>query len=204
MTVVAASEEQELRADGRTNLYLAANLRWPGGATAVRIRNLSARGALIEAAVLPLASTAVELVRGELCAGGAVAWNSGNKAGLRLAEIVSVREWMGATGSAAQQRVDGLVRAIRSGDLPSHHPRSLAELSVAAAMDLRLAAKLLEQLGDTLVADMALVASHGRELQSLDVVQQLLEALARADEGLAIDGARLADLRASAQAAMMR
>ena len=82
MTAAAASEWQDLRADRRTNLYLAANLRWPGGATAVRVRNLSARGALIEAAVLPLAGTSVELIRGELKVGGAVAWLSGNKAGL--------------------------------------------------------------------------------------------------------------------------
>jgi len=71
---------------------------------------------------------------------------------------------------------------------------------VAQADDLRLAGQLLERLGDVLVSDVAVVARHGRELQSLDVVQQLLEALARASAEPSGQAARLADLRASARA----
>lgn len=200
MTGVAADDWQELRSNGRTNLYLAASLRWPGGATAVRVRNLSARGAMVEAPVLPLAGTTVELVRGALQVHGSTAWSSGNRAGLRLDELVAVREWMGNGGNPAQQRIDGLVRALRSGNMPTFPQRPMTQLASAPAEDLRLAGRLLEQLGDVLVADMEVVARYGSDLQSMDVVQQLLEALARAGSEPDRGVARLADLRASAQA----
>jgi len=52
------------------------------------------------------------------------------------------------------------------------------------------------------VTDLEVVASHGRALQSLDVVQQLLDALAQSGTEPSGQGARLADLRASAAAAL--
>lgn len=202
MTAALASEGKELRLEVRTNLYLAASLRWSGGATPVRIRNLSPRGALVEAPTVPLVGTAVELVRGNLRVHGRAAWSSGNRAGLRLGDLITVREWMGHVGTAGQQRVDGLVRAIRSGDLPPPQAPRASLGSADPAGDLRLACRLLEQLGDALVTDLEVVASHGRALQSLDVVQQLLDALARSGTEPSDQGARLADLRASAAAAL--
>ena len=199
---MAMDERQELRAGDRTNLYLAANLHWRAGGSAVRIRNLSARGAMIEAQVLPAAGTAVELVRGALRACGSAMWTSGNRAGVRLDEPVAVREWMSTASGSAQQGVDGVVRALRAGEAPPFQPRQSADLTATPADDLGLACRLLDQLGNVLVSDMDVVARHGRELQSLDVVQQLLQALARAGIEPHRQGARLLDLRAAARAAL--
>jgi hypothetical protein len=63
--------------------------------------------------------------------------------------------------------------------------------------DLGLAIRLLAHLGDHLAEDGQLISRHGRALQNIDLVQQLLQALAGVrEEGLG-SAARLADLRRS-------
>ena len=60
----------ESRTDRRSNVFLTATLVMASGSVAVRVRNISARGALIDGAALPPEGTAIELRRGSLAAAG--------------------------------------------------------------------------------------------------------------------------------------
>lgn len=196
-TVAAVAAEQ--RSIGRTNLYLSAMLHWPGGQCAVRIRNLSPHGAMVEAGVLPPIGAPVELRRGRLRAQGSAAWSHAGRGGLRLEDVIAVKDWMAPAANSGQQRVDGLVAALRSGDRPTDWPSSPDPVVVRPRDDLRTAVRLLDRLGDALASDPEVVMAHGSKLQLLDVVQQLLTALM--DDGGG-GGARLADLRRAAAAAL--
>jgi hypothetical protein len=70
----------ELRRDARTHLLVMASLCWDSGSTPVHVRNMSARGALIEAPVLPRPGNLVMLKRGSLQVGGQIAWAASRQA----------------------------------------------------------------------------------------------------------------------------
>lgn len=201
----AEPEEEESRERPRTTLFLAAVLRFPSGQIPVRIRNMSQSGAMVEAPALPLPGTPIELERGRLRVRGTMAWSVAGRGGLALQAAINVREWMAPIGSPGQQTVDQVVRAVRRGDPPPSWPSAPpppAARSSSLAGDLRLAIGLLEQLGDALALDPATVEQFGRELQNLDLCQQLLEALASVDEGKPPHGARLEDLRSTVRSAL--
>src|SRR5688572_25681468 len=63
----------------RTNMFIAAILRWGEHRNPVRIRDMSPRGALIQSPVMPAQGTRVRLVRGSYSADGRVAWVDGNR-----------------------------------------------------------------------------------------------------------------------------
>lgn len=190
---------EDRRGLARTNLYLAASLHWGGNATAVRVRNLSQHGALVEAGVLPPPGTPVELTRGRLGATGVTAWTHAGRAGLRLLDAISTRDWMAPVLHKGQQQVDAVIAALRSGDRPTNWPRPVEPSSSAPADDLRLARTLLHRLSDRLADDDELVARHGAGLQLLDLVQQLLDAMSGVEKA---GTARLIDLRRAASAAL--
>jgi predicted Zn-ribbon and HTH transcriptional regulator len=102
----------------------------------------------------------------------------------------------------AQQRIDQLVAAVKAGAVPLVQPaKPGAETADELADDLRRIARLLDKLGDALANDPATVATHGVELQNLDIAQQTLAALADAAQPDAPGGgagrARLGELRTS-------
>lgn len=178
----------------RTNLFFAATLHWPRGDGAVRVRNLSATGAMIESDWLLTAEDRVTLERGPLAMSGLVVWVAGKRAGLRFDRGVDVRLWMAPPGKAAP----GSIERVTAAPLPAV---TMRESGAVTAADLALARRLVDALTEALATDPALVARHGGALQSLDLLDQLLAGLGEVAAGR---GAALDHLRSAARAVLDR
>ena len=70
------------RRSRRSNVLLTATVEVAGEMLPVKLRNLSAEGALVEAKLLPAADSAIVFHRNDLSVRGKVAWVSGNHAGI--------------------------------------------------------------------------------------------------------------------------
>ena len=70
------------RRSRRSNVLLTATLEVAGEMLPVKLRNLSAEGALVEAKLLPAAESHIVFHRNELKVRGTVAWVGGNHAGI--------------------------------------------------------------------------------------------------------------------------
>lgn len=173
------------RQAGRVNLFMAATLHVSGVETAVKIRDLSAIGAQVESSLHPDIGSAMTLVRGRLSVQGRVAWCTERRCGLHFSTRISVPDWMANPVNREQQRVDHVVALVKAGAVPLAPRASVPAPPVAAtadrvAEDLRRVSQLLENLGDTLASDPAIVTGHGTLLQNLDIAMQTLIALAEA------------------------
>jgi hypothetical protein len=122
-----------LRAQVRSNVFLAASLVTAGASMSVRVRNLSAQGALLDGESLPVPGSRVRLLRGDLSADGLVAWTGGGPAGIRFAGAIDVAAWVKRLGHPGQQRVDDAVAALRDrlphDERPDCRPASLGAIS---------------------------------------------------------------------------
>ena len=117
--------EDDLRSDPRSHVFLTAVLRTGAGQGPVRIRNLSAHGALLEGTGLPIEGSPVEVRRGSLRAVGSIAWSSEQHCGVRFSGSVDVGAWIDRAGPIAQQKIDAAIADFRS---PSRRPLSFAVL----------------------------------------------------------------------------
>src|SRR5690349_2581885 len=70
------------RRSRRSNVLLTATLEIEGERLPVKLRNLSAQGALVEGPLLPAAESQIMFHRNDLSVRGKVAWVSGNHAGV--------------------------------------------------------------------------------------------------------------------------
>jgi hypothetical protein len=87
-----------------------------GAATcAVRVRNLSPNGALLEGGNLPAEMRTVLLKRGSLAVAGQIAWSRGGQCGIRFSAPIEVAEWVDRAGPVGQQRIDATVAEFRNG-----------------------------------------------------------------------------------------
>ena len=66
----------------RSNVFMTATLEGEGLPIDVRLRNMSSKGALVEAMVLPKPDTEVMFRKGELMVRGKVIWCQGKQAGV--------------------------------------------------------------------------------------------------------------------------
>lgn len=182
----------EARAASRSNMFIAAVLSWADSSSAVKIRNMSPSGALVEAPVLPPSGTAVRLVRGSLAIDGTAIWLDEDRCGLRFQSLAVVREWMAPASHHEQARVDRTVALLKDGAVPfqdvrSQHPaqpRTSNGLTGAAlAADLREVLELLSTLSAELAGDAHVVNRHARALQNFDVAGQTIEAVVEALTG---------------------
>jgi hypothetical protein len=160
----------ESRGGRRSNVFLTATLVMAGGSAAVRVRNISARGALIDGAALPPEGTAVELRRGSLAARGDVAWHAADHCGIRFDADIDVEAWTRRVGHSGQQRVDDLVATVRrptGADALSPPPATGADSLAAISADLG-------QTCERLAARPELVEAFAEELLKLDAIAQRL------------------------------
>jgi len=172
----------DARASPRTNLFLAAVLHGPGYSAPVKVRNMSATGALLEAAAVPHRGAAIRLVRGSLAISGIVVWSAPGRCGLHFSSFICVREWMAPPANGEQQRVDEAVRLLKAGAIPLS---AVANSTSGAGSkefggDLRNVARLLETLAEHLIGNEVTLLAHGAELQNLDIAVQTLNAVASA------------------------
>jgi hypothetical protein len=163
------------RRDERTHMFVVATLTAGGTSAAVRVRNLSPSGALVEAAQLPAAGASVVLRRGALEAIGNVAWCGGGRAGLSFTAPVTVASWLPTKQSARQAHVDRIAFGMKHAAQPPAAMPAIAEpvfMSAATALaDLGRLGAELDHLGELLAQDMAVVASHP-EIQLFDSAGQ--------------------------------
>lgn len=167
----------EIRAETRTHLFLVAILSSGTAVTTVRIRNLSASGALIESSELPPVGAPISIRRASLAADGVVVWRSANQAGVAFNANLYVSDWLPKNSRATQCTVDELIYNVknchndqsdqrRPALPPASHNADFAELT-----SLRCD---LVTLADRLVQDVVLVATHP-EIQLLDVAIQKID-----------------------------
>lgn len=174
--------EAEVRVAARTNMFIAAMMLFDGRSTPVKVRNLSAAGALIETAVAPAAGVSFTLRRGSHAVRGSVAWTKENRCGLRFDSSVVVRDWMGPPANPGQVEVDAMFARARSGGGLCLAPGSLSRPEPRSPIQcekLTQVSALIEALGDELAADAETVSRHGAALQKIDQALQLLEAVRR-------------------------
>jgi hypothetical protein len=209
------AREADARGAARSSIYLAAALYCDGCSSAVRIRNISATGALIEGAVIPGTGSLVQLVRGGLIVHALVAWSAERRCGLKFSGSIDVHQWRAAPTNGEQHRVDEVVRLVKAGAVPLpvpplSHTSARSESGVSAAAlsaDLRNVSELLDKLGETLSGDLQVVARHGPALQNLDIAMQVIcavSAILDSREDSEGETTKLAALRRSADQALRR
>lgn len=205
----------EQSSDGRTqprsNMFLAAVLRTGAEQFAVKVRNLSPNGALVESSQTPSPGIQIELIRGDLRARGTVMWNSPTRCGLQFSSEVSVKDWLAAPTKLHQRRVDEMVALVKSGaisepaGLPAS-PRTIREPRSDEKLvdDLASVVRLMHDLEEDLASSDETLTRHALKLQNLDLAMQTLRAIAEelvGDTNPNFNSARLDDLRvACAQA----
>jgi len=158
--------QRDKRTEGRSNVFLTAALNTGRVSVPVRIRNISQHGALIEGAAIPPLGAMVQLVRGSLAANGSLSWHCDGHAGVNFDGRIDVEAWVRRIGHVGQQRVDGIVAAIRRSEPVDSRdgetaPRSLAALSAE-----------LDEICDRLASANNLSLELAQELLKLDVVAQ--------------------------------
>ena len=165
--------EADQRSKGRSNVFLTAVLDSGAARCPVRIRNLSASGALIEASAFPPVGASVRLLRGELSAVGTLAWADAGHGGISFQSDIDVAAWVRRIGHGGQQRVDGVVAALRgSAPLPNHvqgggSAESLLEISAA-----------LDRLCEDLAASATMSVELGEQLLRLDSIAHAVRRIA--------------------------
>jgi hypothetical protein len=170
-------DSQNLRLDPRSNVFLGAVLYAGSKSCPVRIRNLSASGALIDGPNLPNDGAKVRLQRGSVCAVGEVAWKRENLAGIRFAEPISVPEWVKPAGHAGQRRVDMVVAAVRDDLTAGAKPEST--MGAEDPPSLKLLSQELQQICQT-VTDLPNISVELAEaVARIDAVAQALLTLSR-------------------------
>lgn len=167
------------RREARTNLFAMASIFTDCGSMPVKLRNISAGGALAEGPVLPATGTRIRLRRGSLEVAGEVVRSQEGSVGLRFDGSVTVDDWLPrGRAVAAQQRIDDLVHEARSArGTPPPAPDPFRP-TMPSALDLMRLKQAVETLSDDLANDPDVVARHGSRLQVLDVMAQTLRKLA--------------------------
>ena len=79
------SNSPQNRKTRRSNVLMSASLELSGTSLPVKLRNLSADGALVEADSLPVEGASILFRRGDLCVQGRVAWVKTRHAGISFA-----------------------------------------------------------------------------------------------------------------------
>ena len=162
-------------------MFVMATIYSRAESVAVKVRDMSSGGALIEAAAVPAVGTRVRLVRGSHEAMAHVVWSRGGRAGLRFDGAVSANEWMmGARSIPHQQRVDEMVDQARHslGSRTSKAATTALLPSQVTASDILELKRSLESLAEDLCEDDSVVFRHASRLQVLDLASQLLSKLA--------------------------
>jgi len=167
----------EGRRHDRTHLFVAATLYSASGSCPVNIRNMSPSGALIEGSAIAEPGATGSLRRGSLDVAVRIVWKAGRKAGVCFSSAIDVAEWMGRPGVSHQQRVDDVVRSLRTGQAsPACEIGGLAPTFGGSPIEVELRdlRSELAELEDKLVGDAAVVAAHP-EIQLLDIALQRLD-----------------------------
>lgn len=172
------------RTDQRSSMFLAAVMRAGAEQAPVKVRNMSANGAMVETPLLPTRGTSVDLMRGPLVARGTVIWSSVNRCGLSFPSEVSVKDWLAAPTAVHQKRVDEMVALVKAAgvskpdSLPADHSFAREGRTQEQLVDdVGAAIRLMHDLEDDLASSDETLVRHARKLQNLDIAMQILRAV---------------------------
>lgn len=196
----------------RKNLLLTATIRSGGVSAPVRIRNLSVKGAMVDAKALPEPGATVVLQRLEIEMRGVVVWRTEGRCGIHFEGAASVDEWVAGRRAPAaifglgQSRVDQIQAAIRSGrDIADEEtavadsPELITDVEARVAEELDHVQRMLDGVAGDLIDDAALVQRHSEALQRFDnacqILNQLSSILKATDRPAAIAAVNLEALR---------
>jgi PilZ domain len=171
---LALEPEAEHRSEGRSNVFLTAALETDAGSAPVRIRNLSSVGALVDGTAFPPVGTKVRLLRAHLKASGEIVWQEKAHCGIRFESAINVIDWVQRAGHSGQQRVDGIVAAIRNSNPV---PRDLQQ-SLDTGPSLAAISQTLDQICERLARTPTMSIELGEELLRLDAIAQSLRQIA--------------------------
>lgn len=82
------SSAAQNRKTRRSNVLMKAVIEQSGQSTDVKLRNLSAEGALVEAASLPVEGSELMFIKGDLRVPGRVAWTDSGQAGIAFTKLL--------------------------------------------------------------------------------------------------------------------
>ena len=153
------------RREERKHLFLVATLSFGRSTAAVRVRNLSATGALVESADVPPTGTEIVFRRGTLEAFGSVVWAGAGKAGLMFREPLAVASWLPEQGARRE------VERKPLGGEATRSARDLAISPAALALELSAVCAQLGQLGEQLALNPGAPA-RSADVQLLIAVEQ--------------------------------
>jgi hypothetical protein len=170
--MLSLQPQTDHRSQTRSNVFLAASLVAAGASLPVRVRNLSAHGALLDGNALPLTGASVRLLRGELSAEGQVAWAAQGHAGIRFARHIDVAQWVKRLGHPGQQRVDEAIAAMRREPMLQEPaveapPPSLGEIS-----------EQLDGICERLAGSGGMTLELSEELARLDALARAMQRIA--------------------------
>ena len=165
----------ETRGARRTSLYLAAALDHGGKSLPVKIRNISASGALVEGAAVAAAAR-VELVRGRLRAKALVSWSGQGRCGLKFSGRIDVQQWRLASAGGGPRPAGEIVGEANPGAPSEPGHERMCEPGAEADRYLTRSANLLDRLSADLAGDPDVVERHLDSLQDFKVALQLIAA----------------------------
>jgi hypothetical protein len=165
---------QDIRDGARRNMFLAAVLRRGTEQAPVKIRNMSALGALIDSPIVPEPNSRIELIRGQYVAEGRVVWSEPRRCGIRFLSQLSVNDWL------APVEAQPALRSIEEAPLlaePASVTRETSTPELTATVpadDLLQVAKLVEQAARTLARNPSFLRDHMTEGRNLICAMQML------------------------------
>lgn len=175
-----SSDQCEVRSVPRTGLFLAAVLHSSAGAQPVRIRNLSASGALIEG-FSPLAlGEAVRLERASNSSSAVVRWSNAERAGLEFDDPILMDAWVPSALAQQQSAFERRVHAVRNGlRIPDDFADQKPVLNARISCEIELAKRTLAACLDELSNSSLLITRHPRAFQDIEITCQVLGHLAQ-------------------------
>jgi hypothetical protein len=159
------------------HIQVAAELVSEGNSTAVRIRNLSPSGGLIEGASDLQIGCRFTLRKGSLSVEGKVRWKQAGQCGVAFCTPIDIYGWL-THSNPDQERVDQLVDAVRNGCGPGLLQMWDEDDPLGQFAELTELASTLDRVADALCTDAALAERHLKSLQYLDIAAQKFRKLA--------------------------
>ncbi|MBT2132770.1 hypothetical protein KK137_00355 [Croceibacterium sp. LX-88] len=160
-------------------MFVLATMATTSASGPIKIRNMSAGGALIEGESLPNIGEHLKLVRSGLSVSGKVVWRQPRKAGMCFDREVQVSDWLPAGSGTTQQDVDRIVHEVKEGRVDTKpEPRTDLEPTPITGTDLMNVAVAIEALADALAEDGSVVAKYATQLQILDIASQVMRKMA--------------------------
>lgn len=162
------TDQSEFRQAQRSNTLISARALVGRHAWQVKIRNLSACGALVESDVKVDVRASILLSRGELQVPGEVAWHREGLFGVKFFEPLATEEWVNRPTRTATAPDFFQKDARLSDDIPD------SILTQRLSEEIGLAARMVGLAAELLSEDPILRVRHASRLQELCMGEQML------------------------------